>query len=205
MEATIGTEGGGRPRTAAGTTRTAHTEIDLDALAGAARGEPAALGRVFAAIHPTVLAYCRARLGRSAGAVDSPEDVAQTVCLNLLRALPRHQNGERPFMAYVYVCAANAVTDVRRRLGRRRTEYLTELHDVADRAPGPEERGLHTDTARRTRELLDGLPERMREVVVLRIALGLSVREAAEALGMTEQTVRVTQHRALRKLRTAAA
>ena len=40
---------------------------------------------------------------------------------------------------------------------------------------------------------------------VLRVALGLSARNAAELLGMTEQTVRVTQHRALRKLRTVAA
>lgn len=180
-------------------------EIADDVLAGAARGETAALGQVFTTVHRTVLAYCRARLGRGTGVTDAPEDIAQTVCLNLLRALPRYRDTDGSFMAYVYVSAANAVTDARRRAARRRTERLTDAHDVADGGAGPEERGVHTDVARDTRALLDGLPERMREVLVLRVALGLSVRQAAQMLGLTEETVRVTQHRALRRLRAATA
>ncbi|MGE3284952.1 MAG: sigma-70 family RNA polymerase sigma factor [Pseudonocardia sp.] len=199
----IGTADGDRPAPTRVSSRT--PAIDPLALDRAARGDPDAVAALFAAIHPAVLAYCRARLGRSAGALESPEDVAQTVCLNLLRALPRHEGGGRPFMAYVYASAANAVTDARRRLARRSIEQLTEDDAPADRGPGPEEHGLHTDVTRRARELLDTLPERMREVLVLRVALGLSARSAAELLGMTEQTVRVTQHRALRKLRTVAA
>jgi len=185
--------------------RRASTVIAHDVLAGAARGERAALGQVFTTVHRTVLAYCRARLGRGAGVIDSPEDVAQTVCLNLLRALPRYAATDRPFMAYVYVSAANAVTDAHRRAARRRTEQLTGHHDRADAATGPEERGVHTDVARETRALLEQLPERMREVLVLRVGLGLPVREAAALLGLTEETVRVTQHRALRRLRAATA
>jgi RNA polymerase sigma-70 factor (ECF subfamily) len=185
--------------------RGTRTDIAHDVLAGAARGERAALAQVFATVHRTVLAYCRARLGRDTGVTDSAEDVAQTVCLNLLQALPRYQTTDSPFMAYVYVSAANAVTDARRRSARRRTEQLTDDHDRADATTGPEERGVHTDVARDTRALLEHLPERMREVLVLRVGLGLSVREAAALLGLTEQTVRVTQHRALRRLRAATA
>lgn len=199
----IGASHGDRPAPAQDAPRP--PGLDNATLDLAARGDPEAVATVFAAIHPPVLAYCRARLGRSAGPLESPEDVAQTVCLNLLRALPRHEGSDRPFMAYVYVSAANAVTDARRRLARRRTEQLTESDDPPDRGPGPEEQGLHVDVARKARELLDTLPDRMREVLVLRVALGLSARRAAELLGMTEQTVRVTQHRALRKLRTVAA
>ncbi len=182
-------------------TRRPPIEIEPAVLAAAARGERAALGQVFTTIHPTVLAYCRARLGRGRGVLDSPEDIAQTVCLNLLRALPRHRDADRSFMAYVYVCAANAVTDAHRRSARRRSEQLTELHHPADPAPGPEARGLHQDSVAATRELLDTLPVRMREVLVLRVALGLTVRQTAELLELTEDTVRVTQHRALRRLR----
>jgi len=184
-------------------TRRRSIEIESNLLAGAARGERVALGQVFTTIHPTVLAYCRARLGRGTGVLDSPEDIAQTVCLNLLRALPRYRDTDRSFMAYVYVSAANAVTDARRHAARRPSEPLAEDHDPADPAPGPEAHGLHQDTVRQTRELLDSLPVRMREVLVLRVALGLSVRETAGLLELTEETVRVTQHRALRRLRAA--
>lgn len=189
------------PATASGTTRPCATEIEPAVLADAARGERSALRTVFTTIHPTVLAYCRARLGRGAGVLDSPEDVAQTVCLNMLRVLPRRHDTRRSFMAYVYVSAANAVTDVRRRAARYPTEALTDRHDPPDPAPGPEIRGLHVDVAKRTRELLDTLPTRMREVLVLRVALGLTARQTAELLDITEETVRVTQHRALRRLR----
>lgn len=178
-------------------------EIEHALLAGAARGERDALGRVFTTIHPTVLAYCRARLGRGSGVLDSPEDIAQTVCLNLLGALPRYRDTGRSFMAYAYTCAANAVTDARRRAARRPADVVAETPDVADPAPGPEVRGLHHEAAHQVRGLLDTLPVRMREVLVLRIALGLTVRQTAELLDLTQETVRVTQHRALRRLRAA--
>lgn len=171
-------------------------------VARAATGEPAALREVFAAVHPLVLAYCRARLGGGAG-VDSPEDVAQTVCLNLLGALPRYRDTGSPFLAYVYTCAGNAVTDAWRRAARRPSDPVPDPPEIPDPRPGPEDRGAHLEVARRTRELLDTLPDRMREVLVLRVALGLSTRQTAELVGLSESTVRVVQHRALARLRAA--
>ena len=40
-----------------------------------------------------------------------------------------------------------------------------------------------------------------REILTLRVGVGLSAEETAEALGMTAGAVRVAQHRALAKLR----
>ena len=51
------------------------------------------------------------------------------------------------------------------------------------------------------REALLGLSERQREVLVLRLAVGVSADETAEAIGSTPGAVRVTQHRALLRLR----
>jgi RNA polymerase sigma-70 factor (ECF subfamily) len=50
--------------------------------------------------------------------------------------------------------------------------------------------------------LLDTLPARQREILVLRIILGLSAEETAEAVGLSSAgAVRVAQHRALTTLR----
>lgn len=49
--------------------------------------------------------------------------------------------------------------------------------------------------------LLNNLTPRQREVLLLRIADGLTAEEAAQQLGSTPGAVRVTQHRALNKLR----
>jgi RNA polymerase sigma factor (sigma-70 family) len=47
---------------------------------------------------------------------------------------------------------------------------------------------------------LDHLTERQREILILRLAVGLSAEETAEAVGSTPGAVRVAQHRALAKL-----
>ena len=49
--------------------------------------------------------------------------------------------------------------------------------------------------------LLDNLPDAQQEILRLRVGVGLSADETAEALGMTAGAVRVAQHRALAKLR----
>ncbi|MDQ3528217.1 MAG: RNA polymerase subunit sigma, partial [Actinomycetota bacterium] len=55
--------------------------------------------------------------------------------------------------------------------------------------------------ATRVWALLDELPGHQRELLVLRVAVGLTARETADALGMTPGAVRVAQHRALNRLR----
>jgi RNA polymerase sigma-70 factor (ECF subfamily) len=52
-------------------------------------------------------------------------------------------------------------------------------------------------------ELLKVLPAKQREIVVLRVVVGLSAEETAEAVGSTPGAVRVAQHRALIRLRAA--
>lgn len=49
--------------------------------------------------------------------------------------------------------------------------------------------------------LLDALPPRQREIIRLRVVVGLSAQETADRLGMAPAAVRMAQHRALARLR----
>jgi len=49
------------------------------------------------------------------------------------------------------------------------------------------------------------LPEPQREILVLRVACGLTAEQTAEAVGSTPAAVRIAQHRALAQLRKTAA
>ena len=62
-------------------------------------------------------------------------------------------------------------------------------------APGDEGGGGST---RRARQILDALPDRYRRVLELRFVEGRSVRDAAQAMGVTVANAKVLQHRALR-------
>ncbi|MCP2092162.1 Sigma-70, region 4 [Actinosynnema pretiosum] len=51
--------------------------------------------------------------------------------------------------------------------------------------------------------LLGVLPEKQREILLLRVVVGLSAEEVAVAVGSTPGAIRVAQHRALVRLRKA--
>lgn len=177
---------------------------DGDDVSRAVDGDAEAVARVLAAVRPIVLRYCLARLGRTDGSYTSAEDVAQEVCLVVLRALPRFRDRNRPFVAFVYGIAARKVGEAARAARRRPQPSPESLPDWPDPADGPEQRALAADLSARLHDLLDRLPAAQREVVVLRVAVGLKSAEVASALGMSPATVRVIQHRALKRLRALA-
>ncbi|MGA8115015.1 MAG: RNA polymerase sigma factor ShbA [Actinocatenispora sp.] len=172
----------------------------------AASDDRAATEELLARIRPIVVRYCRARLGRSGGgAYTTADDVAQEVCIAVLGALPRYREAGSPFTAFVYGIAAHKVADAHRGASRNLAEPVASLPERPDQHAGPESRAVLGDAVDRMRQLLDRLSPQHREVVVLRVGVGLSAEETGRTLGMSAGAVRVTQHRALNRLRALAA
>ncbi|WP_328701461.1 RNA polymerase sigma factor ShbA [Amycolatopsis pittospori] len=174
----------------------------LDApVAAAGQGDPRALNHLLTTIRPLVIRYCRSRIGRQERTYASADDVAQEVCLAILRALPSYRERGRPFLAFVYGIAQHKVADARRAAARNRSEPVAEVPDGVSDSAGPEQHALHNELSDRMGELLRILPDKQREIVVLRIVVGLSAEETAGVVGSTAGAVRVAQHRALTRLR----
>ena len=177
-------------------------EDDLDVLVGAAaNGERCAVEVLLRRIRPLVVRYCRARVGGQEKTFASADDVAQEVCLAVLTALPSYRDQGRPFLAFVYGIAAHKVADSYRSAARNRDEPVPEVPDAQDLADGPEAQVMQGELAGWMGRLLDTLPEKQREILRLRVVVGLSAEETAEAVGSTPGAVRVAQHRALGRLR----
>ncbi|NKE59526.1 sigma-70 family RNA polymerase sigma factor [Lentzea sp. PSKA42] len=172
-------------------------EAAEDHVARAVAGDRAAIERLLGTIRPLVVRYCRARVGSYASA----DDVAQDVCLAVLTALPNYREQGRPFLAFVYGIAAHKVADSFRSHSRNRAEAVSELPESMDTAAGPEQRAMQGELSDQMAALLRVLPDKQREIVVLRVVVGLSAEETAEAVGSTPGAVRVAQHRALARLR----
>jgi RNA polymerase sigma-70 factor (ECF subfamily) len=175
--------------------------VDDAALVDRARhGSETAVRDLLGQVRPAVLRYATARLGRR----DVAEDVTQEVCLAVLTGLPRYTDTGRPFRSYVFGIAAHKVADAHRAAYRRLDVATEDVPDTVDDAPGPEELALRGEDSRRALALLDQLPEEQRELLLLRVAGGLSAEETGAVLDMTPGAVRVAQHRALARLRTLA-
>lgn len=171
----------------------------------AARGDTAAAAELLARLRPGVVRYCWAHLRSMGRGHVSPDDVAQEVCLAVFEALPRFRDQGLPFAGFVYRIAANKVADSFRAARRAvSTRSMESVPEQADDQWDPERQALIADMSRRALRLLDDLSDTQREIVVLRVAVGLSAEEVGEMLGMTAPAVRMAQSRALSRLRERA-
>lgn len=177
------------------------TRSNLDAVAAAASaGDAAATDELLTYLRPIMVRFCRTKLGR-VRPISSADDVAQEVCIAVFRALPTYQHLGRPFLSFVFGVAAHKVADVHRAAARDRSLPTAETPDTVTFAENPEEIALRRELVEQTSDLLQTLLPRQREIVVMRVVLGMSAQETALAVGTTPDAVRVAQHRALNRLR----
>jgi RNA polymerase sigma-70 factor (ECF subfamily) len=178
------------------------TKEDLDPVVAAARtGDPEAVQTLLRLIKPTVARYCRARIGGRDLSYLSADDVAQEVCLAVLKVLPSYQDRGGSFLYLVRAIAANKVADAFRSVARDRSKPVSELPDRPLGGNEPENHVLGLDLGARLGRLMASLPPLHQEILTMRIVVGLSANETAEALGISAGNVRITQYRALTKLR----
>jgi len=174
----------------------------LDAVvAEAVAGDRDALREVLETIRPLVVRYCRARVGTAERSGLSADDVAQEVCLAAITALPRYKDQGRPFLAFVYGIAAHKVADAHRAAGRNKSDPMDVVPERLSGEAGPEQMAIDSESSARMAELLQVLPEKQREILILRVVVGMSAEETADAVGSTAGAVRVAQHRALARLK----
>ncbi len=123
---------------------------------------------------------------------DLAEDATQEVFLRLVQ-----KSGELEPRARLRTVLYGFVVNVARELRRPQLREV-DLERSPERSTPPPS-PLKADVWRH----LPSLPERQREVVVLRLFEGMSTREAAQALGCGEGAVKTHLHRATRTLRRA--
>lgn len=167
----------------------------------AAAGDASAREELMSRVHTLAIKYASSRLATYSSAAERAADVAQETCIAVLQSLPRYEDRGLPFEAFVYKICSFKVADAQRGIAKS-NEDGNEIPDFADSSDTPEVAAVRVDTARRLAKLMEKLSESQREILTLRIGVGLSAEETARWLGMKPGAVRVAQHRALAKLRT---
>jgi RNA polymerase sigma-70 factor (ECF subfamily) len=119
----------------------------------------------------------------------------------VLTALPAYRSSGASFLSFVYGIAAHKVMDFHRRNARDRSQSVSDVPEVQAADAGPEEQVLRREAGRRLYAMLGELSEMQRQVLILRLVVGLSVSETAEIVSASPGAVRVCQHRALARLR----
>jgi RNA polymerase sigma-70 factor (ECF subfamily) len=141
---------------------------------------------------------------RMLGDAHEAEDVVQEVMLRAYNRIDTYDPTRR-FVTWLLTIGSNYCID---RLRRRRMNWVT-LDDVAfwlpTDQPGPERSAVAAERREAVQRALQRLPESYRAPTVLRYWHDLSYLEIAEALGLTEATVKTRLHRARKMLEEALA
>lgn len=176
-------------------------DVDPSLVRAVQRGEKGAMDDLIRATYADVYALARRLLGDPSDAADATQEVYVRVVRSVLGF-----RGESSFGTWLHRVTVNVCSTALTRRGdvraRGQSAGVLEMDvEVPDPAAGPEDRAETADLAARTARALDALPPDAREVVVLRDVQGLSTKEAATVLGISEGAVKVRLHRAHARLR----
>lgn len=170
---------------------------DDDLVAAAKDGDPDAWRELYRAHAGRLLVWLEHRSPADTAA--HAEDLASEAWLTAARKLDGFHGDADEFAGWLFGIARKLAANARRSSGRRRTTPSDTIAYDADRpVPGPDASVLGDDWVRTA---LAALSPRERDVVACTEVVGLDVAATAEALGMTAVAVRVTRHRALKRLR----
>jgi RNA polymerase sigma-70 factor (ECF subfamily) len=125
------------------------------------------------------------------------EDVMQEAYVNAFAHLSEFRGRSQLSTWLVRIAVHEALGRIRK--GKRVTpldDPDSQTFDLATPERGPEQHVSDHELGAILEEAVDGLPESFRTVFVLRVVEQLSVSEAAEVLGVQEETVRTRLHRA---------
>jgi RNA polymerase sigma-70 factor (ECF subfamily) len=164
-------------------------------VAEARNGDTWAFGVIFDHYHDPIYRFIASRIHRPTDA----EDLTQHVFVKALEALPRYEARGIPFGGWLFRLARNAVIDHVRT--RHEHAELDAVVEWAHGDSGPDEIAVVRQELDAVGAALANLTDEQREAIELRFFAGLSAREAAEAMGRQEGTIRGLQFRAIAALR----
>lgn len=174
---------------------TSHEDFE-DILRAAQAGQEWAVACLYDVLQPSLLRYFNWQEPSAA------DDLAGETWLAVAERIGRFEGGEDAFRAWIFAIARRRLADHRRRGARRRTTALPNhiLAAVADHRDPGEIAVDELSSEQALTRLTAGLPRDQAEVILLRVVAGLSVEKTAQVVSKRPGTVRVLQHRALRRL-----
>ena len=173
-------------------------KVNETTLAAARARDPDAIASIYQAYERDLYRFARAGLHDK----ETAEDLVAGVFVSAIEALPGFRGPVGALAGWLFQIARHDLADHRRSVSRHPVEPLGGLDDMAEAGPidDPEDLTVTRLEGGRLWSAVRRLPAPQRDVLLLRLAAGLSTLEVAKAVGRTVGAVKALQHRGLANL-----
>lgn len=194
-------------------------ETSSDLLQRASEGDEFAVEELLQRYLPSLREYLGRELGAAVRAKESPEDLAQSVCREILQHIGRFQyRGEDAFRNWLFTSALRKIKDKHRYYFRERRDVRKEvpivrrdsrtdagLRELFASIGSPSQHALRQEEYEAAQAAFDQLSERYQRVIVLALVEQKTGAEIAGELNVTESNARRLLSRARVRLARLAA
>lgn len=156
------------------------------------QGEPEALEVLLSIYYPQLFRYCLWHCPNR----ETAEDAVQETVLKIVKYMGRYKN-KGQFRAFAYKVAQNTCID----LARKRNVETVPLDEISQEIPYFEKSFDLADADAEILRLTAKLPKDLKEVILLRFAQDLTIREIAEITDVPLRTAQSRLNRALKQIR----
>jgi RNA polymerase sigma-70 factor (ECF subfamily) len=180
-------------------------------LAGATRGEEAAVAELLHRHLPGLSGFLRLRAGRLLLEKESCSDLAQSVCRDVLQNAGQFRfDGEAGFRKWLYTTALRKIADryeyylaAKRNAGREEDAASSREAETLHAYAGfysPSQQAAAREEVSRVESAFARLADDQQEVILMAKMMGLSRAEIAAELGKSEGAVRMLLSRSMARL-----
>lgn len=171
------------------------SRADEAGLVERAKTDPGAFGELYDRYFGQIYRFVYSRVRQQAAA----EDVTSEVFVKALRGIGRYQDTGRPFSAWLYQIAVNAVND--RYRAARPAEDIDAQIGLSASGPGLEDLALQQAELRQIWGLVERLPAAQRTAMVLKFQEDMKIDDIAAVMGRSPGAVKLLLHRGVGKVR----
>ena len=163
-------------------------------------GDQNAFSKILEKYNPRIFRYVKRNVKND----EDARDITQDIFIKVFKALSNWEP-RAAFQTWMYTVARNRCIDHFRAHSRRTTYSLgddDEQFDIVatNLRSNPEKMAREGEIGMYIRDALAKLSAKQRDVFILYHYEGLRIKDIAEALGISEGTVKVHHHRAMKKL-----
>ena len=173
-----------------------------DLVRRAQEGDTESFAGLYEHFYDKIFRYLVFKTGSSVDA----EDVTEEVFLRMLESISSFSWRGFPFSSWLFRIAHNLVVDYYRKKGRQKIVPMEDASGVIGASSYDLDSGLDLKLSMQgVYAAMQGLSKLQREVINLRFAGGLSLKETAESMGKKENAIKALQHAGIKKLRSVLA